>query len=216
MNFSQLTIAACVGLAAAGAVQAAPASDSTGFYVGGTLGRADLSEKSGGVDAALAAQGITGDSSVKKDATSYGLNLGYQFNRYLAVEGGVSTLGKHSVSGSISSPVSDGLSGDVKTRLFDVAAVGTLPLDNGFSLFGKAGVAYSELKLDASASSGSIAINDRTERRYSPLLGVGAAYAITQNVDATLEFDRIDRLGTAGSTGRFDSNQLLAGVRVRL
>ncbi len=214
MNTVRIAVAAAV--AATGlSIGSAQAADEAGFYVGAGLGSASLSEKGGGVDTGLANQGITSASDIKKNELNYGLNLGYQFNRYVAVEGGWTNLGKHDITGTASAPVADTLTGSVKAHMFDVAAVGTLPLDGGFGVYGKLGLARTSTKVDVNSATGTTTPGDTSENRWGPLYGVGVSYAFDKDIEGTLEYDRVDRLGSDSSTGRFDANLVTAGVRVR-
>jgi OOP family OmpA-OmpF porin len=211
MKSALAIVAATVGCAV---MLPAHAADS-GFYVGAGVGASQLAEKNGGVDTGLAAQGIGSASSIKKNATTFGLNLGYQFTPNWAVEGGYTDLGSHDINGTVSSPASDGLSGKVKARMWNVAAVGTLPLEGGFGVYAKLGVARTDTKVDIASTTGATTPLDTKDDRWSPLIGVGALYRINENLDATVEYNRIDRLGSDNSTGRFDANTVMAGLRYR-
>ncbi len=215
MTHARLALAAAVAATGLSVLGAAHAADESNVYVGAGIGSASLSEKGGGVDTGLASQGITSTSDIKKNELNYGLNLGYQFNRNFALEGGWTSLGKHDITGTVSAPAADTLSGSVKAHMFDVAAVGTLPLDGGFGVYGKLGLARTSTKVDVGSGTGATTPADTSENRWGPLYGLGVSYAFNRDVEGTLEYDRVDRLGNDSTTGRFDANLVTAGVRVR-
>lgn len=73
---------------------------------------------------------------------------GYHFNQNLAVEAGYSIIGDSSVNTPVFVGVT--ITEKLKTSSFQVAAVGTLPINEKFSVFGKLGLAST--KIDYSAS----------------------------------------------------------------
>lgn len=115
--------------------------------------------------------------------TAYKLYGGYNFNKYFGVEAGYTDFGKsknvYRVSGT-------NVSLDYKAQAIYAAAVGTLPLSDQFSLFGKLGVTANHASSTASAGSVSAQVSGN---KSSALIGVGAAYNVTKNVAVALEYE---------------------------
>lgn len=116
----KLSIAVSCAAALAAALPAA-AQDRSGsrlssVYVGGDIGQSKFKDA------------CNGFSSCDDTDTAWGLFAGYQFNRNLGAEIGYHDLGNVSTS-----------SGDISAKAWEIDAVGTLPLANQFSAYGKLG-----------------------------------------------------------------------------
>jgi opacity protein-like surface antigen len=90
----------------------------------------------------------------------------------------------------------------VKTYAIDLVAKGTLPLQYGFSAFGKVGVAYLNQSGNATNSVtvggtqlASETLN-RSEAKFLPTFGAGVSYEITKNVSTDLSWSRIQTVGS--------------------
>ena len=176
----RLMIAASLALGASGAY-----AQETGWYGGLDVGASHLS-------------GINTDSlnSFDKSDTAFDVNLGYRLNRNFAVEGAYTDLGKF----HFSSAAGDG---DVKPTAVSLSAVGILPLQSNFSLYGKAGIAHTETKaLGAS------------DTKDGLLAGAGVMYDFNRNVYAKAGWDRFDDVGNdATGKGHADIYSLGVGYR---
>ena len=150
------------------------------WYGGLDLGASHLS----GLDIgnALGQQGIAvGSSSVDHSDTAFGFDLGYRVNRNFAVEGAYTDLGKFKYS-------TDTFDGSYRAKAFSLAGVGILPLESNWSLYGKAGIAHTQAKLDAPS--------DASDTRNGLLVGAGAMYDINRNVYAKAGWDRYASIGS--------------------
>lgn len=196
------------------ALPAAHAAGADGWYVGGALGGSQQHFGGGQIDNALSSQGLTSSSSIDRSDTSMRLFGGYQFNPNFALEGGYVNLGKFDYSSTVSAPAADTVNGHLSVHGADLAAVGILPLNEQFGLFGKAGAFYAQTKLSES-SGGAVAVGDQSHNSTSPLLGAGLNYDITKKVAVRAEWDRYFRVGDSGSTGRGDIDQYTVGVVYR-
>lgn len=136
-----------------------------GAYVGVNAGRTDQKVR--------AADGDT----AKDTTTGYKLYGGYDFSKNFGVEGG------YMDSGNGKAVFSDGAFVTGKTTSLYVAVTGTLSLSEQFSLFAKLGVATNRAKLHNAAG---YYFDDRTT---SPLLGMGASYALSKNVALVIEYE---------------------------
>jgi OOP family OmpA-OmpF porin len=197
---------------AAGTAAAAESGATPGWYGGASIGRSDFRLGGGEVDSALGGQGITSSSTIddKRD-TAYKLNLGYQFNRNFGIEGGYVDLGRSKFSSTTTAPGADTLSGEVKARGWTLEGVGTLPLGNGFSVFGKAGVLRADLDFNA-GSTGVVAVSNREKTTTSFTYGLGAGYDISKSLGLRAEWNRYSRLGESATTGKGDVDLFSAGV----
>ena len=177
----RLMIAASLALGASGAY-----AQEAGWYGGLDVGGSHLS-------------GINTDGldSFDKSDTGFDVNLGYRLNRNFAVEGAYTDLGKFHFS---SAAVGDG---DVKPTAVSLSAVGILPLQSNFSLYGKAGIAHTETKaLGAS------------DTKDGLLAGAGVMYDFNRNVYAKAGWDHFDDVGNdAVGKGHADLYSLGVGYR---
>ena len=144
-------------IAASLSVLASSAFAAEPFYVGADLTSSKLDDVSG-------------------HKSGYGVFAGYQFTENFAVEAGFSRLADTDVFYG-STKVG------VKVDQTALSVIGTLPLSNGFNVFGRLG--YNRLEADASV--GGVSGNDSTSK---VLYGVGVGYAITPQVAARLEVQR--------------------------
>jgi OOP family OmpA-OmpF porin len=179
----RLMVAATLALGASGAY--AQHAQESGWYGGLDVGGSHLS-------------GINTDSldSFDKSDTAFDVNLGYRLNRNFAVEGAYTDLGKFHFSSALGD-------GDVKPTAVSLSAVGILPLQSNFSLYGKAGIAHTETKgLDAS------------DTKDGLLAGAGVMYDFNRNVYAKAGWDRFDDVGNdATGKGHADIYSLGVGYR---
>jgi OOP family OmpA-OmpF porin len=203
------TAAALVALSSH--VSAANAADLTGWYGGVNLARSNLKLNGSDIDGVFANQGVTSSSSIDTHDTAWSLNLGYQFNPYFALEGGYVDFGKYDLKGAVSAPAVDSIDGRYKAYGYDLSAVGILPLQQGLSVYGKAGVFHSRSDLEAS-SSGTVPVSGASHWGNSGTFGVGAGYDFTKNVVGKLEWNRYLNVGDSSTTGRGDIDLYSVGV----
>jgi OmpA-OmpF porin, OOP family len=110
--------------------------------------------------------------------------VGYQFNKYFALEGAYANMGSVKLSG----PAVDT---ETKTEGFDLLGVFTIPLTDRFSLLGKAG-AY---RMRAATEDASNGVNTG-ETSAGFAYGVGAGYDMGK-IGIRGEFLRYDNVGGA-------------------
>jgi OOP family OmpA-OmpF porin len=201
-----LTLGASIGIAQA----ADQASGKTNWYGGVNIGRTDLKANGGDVDDALRNQGITSSTSLDNNDTAYSLNIGYKFNPYFAVEGGYTDLGKYGFSSNVTAPAATTLNGNYKVDGVNLSAVGILPLSNGFSVYGKAGVFRASTDLDVS-SSGAVATSSTSNHSTNPTYGLGASYDITKDWTGKLEWNRFHEVGDS-NTGKDNIDLYTIGI----
>lgn len=120
------------------------------------------------------------------------LYAGYAFNRYLALETGFTKYSD--VNGSTYIYFVGQVSGTIKTYTADIAGKLTLPLQNGFSIYGKLGGAY--VNEEATATISSFGSDSTTEHKIFPEAGVGVSYDINQNLVADISWTHIQKVGS--------------------
>ncbi|MES2369241.1 MAG: outer membrane protein transport protein [Pseudomonadota bacterium] len=155
----------------------------TNWYVGFGFGQSQYRNVSSYIDAKVAPVGSTptSDSSRSEGWKVYG---GYQFNKYLGAEGGYTNLNDMTATTGT-------LRTNVDTDAWTLAAVGTLPLTDKFSVIGKLGAAYmlADIKAKEGASD-SVRIGDDG---YEPYYSVGVSYALLDKLNLRAEWERFDR-----------------------
>lgn len=166
-------IATALLLSAAVATPAFAADE--GFYAGVTLGNAKVN-----VPAAFG-------PATKNSDTVYGVLAGYQFNQNWGAEVEYTGAGKFTTATATG-----------KADAFGVTAVGTLPMSDTFSLYGKLGFAQVSGKANGAAGNA-----NRTSATY----GLGLQYNATQNVGIRFGWDRFGAAATSGGVKQnYNSN----------
>ena len=167
--------------------------------LGSTMVRAQETAWYGGLD--LGGSHLSGLDlgSLDRNDTAFGFDLGYRVNRNFALEGAYTNLGKFHYSASA-------IDGDYRATALSLAAVGIMPLQANWSLYGKAGLAHSEAKINAPA--------DASDSGNGVLLGAGVMYDINRNVYAKAGWDRYANVG-GDATGKADIDVYTLGVGYR-
>ena len=167
---NKYAVAGMVSLALTGLAQGAaaqdPAAKSGGpapqWYIGAGLGEDYASIPQQTIDAynslLFSSLGAT-SSAIDTDNRSTGAKLfvGYRFNRYFAVEGGYAPLGTSSANMSFykGSPIltpAGTFSLEYEMTAAYIDAVGSLPLNEKWSLIGRVGAAYGRTNVSVSGS----------------------------------------------------------------
>lgn len=188
--------------AAAGALLASSAwaqGMPQGMYLGGGIGRGELSMPASA--GRIGSVAVSGSGNTSND-NAYSLYGGYQFTPNWGLELGYDNLG-NSYSENISV---NGVSGTVSGKVHNwyLAGTGTLPLGSGWSLLGKLGIVRNTTDFATLCSSAVCAPRGSTSRTQ-PLIGIGAQYDFAPHWGARLEYDDYgkasggDFLGTGGS-----------------
>ena len=182
---------AILALAAATSV-AIPASaqDLHRIYAGGSIGQTTASDGCSGI----IVPGITCNDS----DTAWRIFGGYRIDPNFSVELGYQDLGQVRATGF-------GVNGDVTANVWELVVVGTLPLKNRFSLYGKVGGYRGEAELRSNAGfSGSETNTDLT-------FGVGGRYDYSPQVAFRAEYQTYQSVG-GGSVGQSDFDVISVGA----
>ena len=181
---------AASALALSGALAAAQASAQA--FIGGSIGQSDMDEE-------IAAGLITSGTVDAKD-TGYKIFGGYMFNRHFGIEGAYVNLGEVSYSGDFfGSPVTGG---KVEVSGFNVSALGALPINEQFSVFGKIGLFLWDAEAsDITGGAPFSAKEDGTDVSF----GIGVNYHFTRNLGVRAEWEMF-------TTDEADATLLSVGV----
>ncbi len=196
-------------LGGAGLAQAQTAPTSP-WYGTVNLGAGHTTESTGA--AGLTASGLGGSVSQDNTRGVLGLSLGYQINPNFAIEGGYQNLGRYKYNAAVTSPTADSVSGRWRTDGWNLSAVGTLPINQDFSVYGKGGVFFSDTSFNGTGSTYALS-QDKT--RSVLTVGAGVAYKLSPQMDALVGWDRYQHLGDATSTGRTNLDTVTVGLKYR-
>ena len=188
-----------VALALAGGAFAA-AQDS-GWYVGANIGQSRSRIAADQITANLMGAGFatSGFSTHERD-TGYKIYGGYEFNRYLAIEGGYFNLGQFKFQADT---LPEGtLDGSLKAQGENLDLVLSLPFTRKFSAFARAGITESQVK-DAFSGTGELGVVNpgSSKNAVNYKFGGGLQYAFTRCVAVRAEVERYrisDPVGTKG------------------
>jgi len=152
----------------------------------------------GGLNLGIGMPNLKTPNGVDKDSQAVaGIVAGYKFNPYFAVEGQYTGIGK----------VTDDVNGSVKADALSLTAVGVLPLNDTFDVYGKLGVAATKSKV-----SGLSAYDDATHTGAT--YGLGAEYHFDKAISMRVGWDhyRAEVDVNGGGSKSFDSNVTTIGV----
>jgi OOP family OmpA-OmpF porin len=181
------------------------------WYVYGAISQSNVVLDKGALDTTLTNHGATGLSSDKSGTDNqWRLQLGYWFSPYFAIEGGYIDLGKASYTANYTG---GSASADWKSGGIDLAALGTLDVDWGFSVIGKAGLINTKTTTTWSNTGlTGMPVGDVNKTQIRPFIGIGAGYELTPKSLLRLEFERFFKVGEAGTTGQGEINTFSLGA----
>lgn len=157
-----------------GLSSAPAAAQSTGFYIGGGAGVSSV-DVCGDLNA-------LGASSCDDRDTGFKIFGGYGINQNLAVEIGYIDLGEIEASGG-------GATIKAETDGVEAAAVGILPINRQFSVFGKLGLFMWDVSVSGSGPGGSASISDDGT---DLMFGLGGSWNLTPQLSLRAEWERFD------------------------
>jgi OOP family OmpA-OmpF porin len=188
------------------ALMAAPfaMAQETGWYGGANIGQSNASIDDARISNDLLGSGLA-TTSIDDNDRDRGFKLfgGYQYNKYFAVEAGYFDLGQF---GFVANTVPTGsLSGNIKIRGLNLDAVGTLPITEKFSAFGRIGVAYAHTDGSFAGTGAVNVLNPSPSARDTNLkVGLGVQYAMTDALSLRAEIERYRINDAVGNKGDVD------------
>jgi len=213
MQFASL-FSAVIAVGLVGAVEQVAAADSGG-YIGFSAGQSKTNLDGNEIDTSLASIGLGSSTSVDDSDFGFKLYGGYQFNKNFALEAGYTDLGELKSHTVITSGSSGTLDGKWKAYSIDISAVGILPVNEKFSLFGRAGVSFWNLDFDLTGSGPGSGTLSESESGVGPLLAFGASFDIARQFILRAEYERHFDLGKDDTTGKGDVDLLSIGLVYR-
>ncbi|MHB8413776.1 MAG: outer membrane beta-barrel protein [Acidiferrobacteraceae bacterium] len=119
---------------------------------------------------------------------------GYQFDPYMGAEVGDVYFGNYTLltatagsGGSVAGSETD------KPNAIWFAVVGTLPINQRFSIFGKAGLAYAQDKMTCTRTGSTCA--SALNAAMTPMFGMGGQMNATRKIRVRLEYDQYNSIG---------------------
>lgn len=188
------------------ALMAAPFAhaESSGWYGGGNIGRAQANIDDARITSDLLSKGLTAGPVIdNRRDRGFKLYGGYQFNKNLALEGGYFDLGQF---GFTTTTVPNGtLSGSIKLKGLNLDLVGIVPITDKFSAFGRMGITNTHAD-DAFVGTGAVnVLNPNPSKRSTNLkVGLGLQYAITEALSLRTEIERYRIDDAVGNKGDVD------------
>ena len=172
-----------------------------GVYVSGSagLGIAASSVRTD-LDTALTAGGIKSIKSSMSDGTAMNAALGYEYNPNFAAEVGYFDSGTLDYTATGTGVAS--IKSETKVTGFQLAAVGTTPLNDKFSVFGKLG--YSFLTTKSNITIGTVK-SAASAKNNGVGFGLGATYKLVDNISVKASYEMIAS----------DVSALLVGVQIK-
>lgn len=146
------------------------------------------------------------------------LYVGHEYGKHFAVEAFLAYLGR--TTGTDSSQ-GTAIRADTKLQGIGLAALGQWPLCDGLAVFGKAGVAAVQMRLNATTATGTTGSASTTSANL--LLGLGVRWNVVENLVLRAEWERYFDVGGlpvhAGATrldiGKSDLDVVGVGVEYR-
>ncbi|MBV5297415.1 MAG: OmpA family protein [Rhodoferax sp.] len=196
---AKLSLMAVAVVACSGAL-----ADDKGWYLGANVGQTQATIDDARITSGLLGSGLSSIaiSDINRDL-GYKIFGGYQFNKSLALEGGYFDLGQFGFVADTSPAGS--LNGQIALRGVNLDVVGTLPITERFSVFGRIGAAYTEAQ-DSFSGTGNVHVlnPDPSSRSTNLKLGMGVQYAMTDNLALRAEIERYRIDDAVGNKGDVD------------
>ena len=198
-----LTLSALTTLALA-VTAPAFAEDSSGWYLGGSVGQSQANIAKQEIVADLLSAGLV-TTSFRKDETDLGYKLlaGYRWNQYFALEGGYFDLGEFSYNATTNPAGSK--KGELGFRGWNLDLVGMVPMSERTALFARIGAHRGEADVvftDSGAVTTADPRSSKTDTNYKA--GVGFQYSVTDALALRLEAERYRMNDSVGNKGDLD------------
>lgn len=179
-------------------------ADDAGWYIGGNVGQSRAKIDDQRISSSLLGSGLTVTSiSNRNRDIGYKLFGGYQFNPNFSMEGGYFDLGKFGFTAN-TSPAGT-LDGNIKIRGVNLDLVGTLPITEKFSAFGRGGLIYSQSR-DSFSGTGAVGVSNPNPSKSGAgyKFGLGLQYAFTKSLAMRTEVERYRINDAVGHKGDVD------------
>ncbi|HSN80673.1 MAG TPA: outer membrane beta-barrel protein [Rhodoferax sp.] len=188
------------------ALMAAPfaMAQDAGWYLGGNIGQSTATIDEARITSGLLGSGlVAGPFNNTDDDLGFKVFGGYQYNQYFSVEGGYFDLGQFGFS-TTTTPAGT-LSGDIRVRGLNLDLVGTLPITEKFSVFGRVGGTYARSE-DRFVGTGAVRVlnPNPSEDAGNVKVGLGVQYAFNEALSVRAEIERYRIDDAVGNKGDVD------------
>lgn len=171
----------------------------SGWYAGVGVGAAHAQDANSNVQSAintLAGAGISSAAGFDSGQSAFNIFGGYQFNRYVGAEAGWIDFGSYNLNGAFSTSGGSFTGSETdKISALWLAAVGILPINQTFAVFGKAGIANSQDKVSCTITGSTC--SSQSDSGTNPMFGVGGEINTDQNIGLRIEYDQYDSIGNS-------------------
>ena len=146
------------------------------FFIGGSIGQGDIDDE--------VTEGLITSGTVDGKDTAFKIFGGYMFNRHFGVEAAYVNFGEATYSGDFfGSPVTGG---KIEIDGFNLSAIGSAPITEQFSIFGKVGL----FLWDAEASDTTAGLPFSAKDDGSDVsFGIGVGYNFSRNLGVRAEWE---------------------------
>jgi OOP family OmpA-OmpF porin len=179
-------------------------ADDSGWYIGANIGQSRSIIDHERIRGGLQQQGFA-TTSISDDEYDFGYKVfgGYQFNQYLALEGGYFDLGQFGFSAN-TLPAGT-LNGNIRLRGANLDAIGFLPFTEKLSGFVRVGLNYADAR-DSFHGSGLVQVSDPSPQKkaFNYKFGLGLQYELTPSLATRLEAERYRIDDAIGNKGDID------------
>ncbi len=189
-NWRRAILIVAYAVGSLGISNAATAED---WYVEAGLGQSEVTDF--GCGSPLFATCSADDTD-----TSYSIRGGYRFHENLAMEFGFTYLGSAKADGTL--PPAVLFNTHLESWAYDVAAVGTWPVSEQISVFGRIGFASWKREADIFIGGG-VGFTSMSDSGTDPVYGFGAEFAAHERVTVRLQWQRFSDVG-GDDTGESD------------
>lgn len=219
----RLRLRIAVATLAAGLLPGANALAEAGFYSGffGGMSMADMGSK-GSLDEVYFGDLPLDSSSLDDSDGTYGVQVGYRWNSYIAAEIGYVNLGEGVYEAAISDPaiVPSPIEFSARFRSTGptLSVLGTLPAGERFDFHGRLGAYYSDTRYRErleDPDTGETASIEFDGNSIDAFAGIGAAWNINASYTLRVEYQRFFDVGDEEETPEADIDLLMFGVLFR-
>ncbi|MEX2353030.1 MAG: OmpA family protein, partial [Gammaproteobacteria bacterium] len=178
----------------------------SGWYGGGNMGQGRANIDDDRINSNLFDQGFT-SVTIEDEDRDFGYKLfgGYQFGKFISVEGGYFDIGKFGYTAEMI-PAGT-LDAAITVRGLNLDLVGYLPITEQFSAFARAGVNHAKVKGKfAGTGLATVTTPTTSERDTNYKFGFGLQYFLSERLGLRAEAERYridDSLGTKGDVDLF-------------
>ena len=196
MNKIVITLVGAAALAGsvvalAGGVDQAPAAKQGGFYMGADLGYANTPNGFRKISAAAKSDLNAAGISQENSGLTFGFHAGYDFNKYVALEGGYIRLPKVGYKDKNNLIGKNDFVGHENNNVAYAAVKGMYPfLNDKLDVFAKVGYAaiFSNSGADFSVNGTTYQVSGTSETYYDPLVGAGVEYKVLPSVGINAQY----------------------------